>query len=154
MKASKTITSPTTMVIIGNGYDVALNYNTKYSDFYNNCQELSKLVRDGNKLCATIMNEGCNNKSLWSDLECGLFEYSKMLTKQKGENINVANNFHREYDELRNALFNYLKNASQAPVAASNLVLKIQKEWERLSPQYISFNYTSLLAAHINHLNQ
>lgn len=57
-------------IILGNGFDVALDYKTKYSDFYANSQELRKLSNSGNALCKHILDDikGC----LWSDLEIGL----------------------------------------------------------------------------------
>ena len=101
-----------TIVILGNGVDKALNFPTGYYDFYKNSKELKSYAKGGNKLCKHIID---NLKSdLWSDLESGLYEYSKNLTLTYGRNHPVeTQRFQKEFNELREALFKYLDSISE-----------------------------------------
>lgn len=137
------------MAFIGNGFDIALHFNTRYSDFYANSVKLKQLANNGNTLCKHIIN---NIKgTLWSDLECGLHQYSIELTQKYGKgNRCVANRYEKEFNELREALFDYLLKEVQNQVEAVNGVLPIFLLWEKLNVQYVTFNYTILLAGQIN----
>lgn len=134
------------LVILGNGYDVAQNYPTRYIDFYNNSKSLKCLAKKGNKLCKHILN---NYKSSmqWSDLEAGLYEYSKELTRLYGEgNAIVANDFMNEFNELRQSLFEYLADVSNTPqvVDSYSHVMGLSVEWMNAKPQYFTFNYSEI----------
>lgn len=72
--------SNNTLIILGNGFDVALDYPTKYSDFYQKSKELRALANNGNSLCKHIINY--ISDELWSDLESGLHKYSLSLTQK------------------------------------------------------------------------
>jgi len=135
--------SARSIIVLGNGFDVALDYKTKYSDFYANSQELRKLSNSGNALCKHILDDikGC----LWSDLEIGLYEYSLSITKQYGEgNVEQAERFQEDFNELRKALFKYLNNETHEPklVEARVPVLGLNNEWSKLYPEYLTFNYS------------
>ena len=83
------------IIILGNGFDVALGYPTKYSQFYENSDLLRDYANKGNTLCKHILEnvEG----ELWSDLERGLYQYSLHLTKKYGEgNKGQAEKFEKE----------------------------------------------------------
>lgn len=84
-------TTSKAMIFVGNGFDVAHGYKTKYSDFYANSIELKELATKGNVLCQHILDNVKGD--LWLDLECGLFEYSKSLTLKYGEGEKKLNNF-------------------------------------------------------------
>lgn len=131
------------MVILGNGFDVALGIPTRYSEFYNNSKELRRLAKSGNSLCQHILDN--IQSDLWSDLERGLYNYSLDLTKKCGVNDETqAMKFRQEFYELRTALFNYLNSVAgnqvlfnqQAPVLGLNV------EWNKLQPLYLTFNYS------------
>jgi len=145
-------TNKKAMLFIGNGYDVALGYDTKYSNFYNNSILLKQYADCGNNLCKHIIN---NLKGdLWKDLECGLYQYSLSLTRKFGiGNENVARDFQKEFNELKNALFEYLKKEIQKPVSASSVVKSLLPIWNKLDFQCVSFNYTMRIAADINEGN-
>lgn len=137
------------MIFIGNGFDVAHGYKTKYSEFYANSKELKELAGNGNILCQHILDNVKGD--LWQDLECGLFEYSKSLTLKNGEgDKNSSFKFKQEFNELRFALFNYLKRASNASITNNPgyFVGELSKEWARLDYQIVSFNYTPIVAAY------
>ena len=137
------------MIFIGNGFDVAHGYKTGYNDFYNNCDELKKLATSGNLLCKHILD---NIKGdLWQDLECGLYEYSKMLTAQNGEGDKLsAERFKKEFKELRSAMFFYIKKVIGESVSGNPgySVGKLSEEWMRLECQIVSFNYSHIVAAY------
>lgn len=137
------------MIFIGNGFDVAHGYKTKYSDFYANSIELKNLACNGNTLCQHILDNVKGD--LWQDLECGLFEYSKKLKAENGEgNKPSSDKFKKEFLELKTALFYYLKQASRVSVANNPgyKVGKLSEEWMRLEYQIVSFNYTAIVAAY------
>lgn len=137
------------MIFIGNGFDVAHGYKTRYGDFYNNCEDLIQLANNGNLLCKHIVDN--INGDMWQDLECGLFEYSKMLTIQNGEGNTVSTErFKKEFKELKTALFFYIKNAISASVANNPgyYVGKLSEEWMRLDYQIVTFNYSHIVAAY------
>ena len=142
------------MIFIGNGFDVAHGYKTKYKDFYANSIELKELASKGNVLCQHIL---ANIKGdLWQDLECGLYEYSKSLTLKYGEGDKISStDFKQEFSELRFALFNYLKRASNASVTNNPgyFIGELSKVWARLDYQIVSFNYTTIVAAYTNDAN-
>ena len=131
------------MIILGNGFDVALGIATRYSQFYENSQELRSFADNGNELCQHIL---ANIKSgYWSDLEAGLYQYSSGITQKYGEgNSAQAEKFEREFSELRTALFNYLNIAAgvQVEAIAGAPAMGLNIEWRRLQPQYLTFNYS------------
>lgn len=139
------------MIFVGNGFDVAHGYKTKYSDFYANSIELKELATKGNVLCQHILDNVKGD--LWLDLECGLFEYSKSLTLKYGEgNKKNSTTFKQEFNELRSALFNYLKKASNVSITNNPgyFVGELSKVWAKLDYQIVSFNYTPIVAAYTN----
>ena len=132
------------LVILGNGFDKALNFPTGYYDFYNNSKELKDYAMDGNKLCKHIID---NLKSdLWSDLESRLYEYSKNLTQEYGKgHSGEKDRFYKEFNELRNALFKYLDSISEIPQNTEQQlpILGLNIEWRKINPRYITFNYST-----------
>lgn len=131
------------MIVLGNGFDVALGIDTKYSQFYGKSQELRDYAKNGNSLCEHIL---VNIKDgFWSDLESGLYHYSLAITDKYGEGDKVqAMKFEREFNELRAALFVYLEKVAGKPVAVDEqvAVLGLNIEWHKLGPQYLTFNYS------------
>lgn len=139
-----------TLVFVGNGFDVAHGYKTRYKDFYSGCDELNKLANNDNLLCQHILDH--IKGEMWQDLECGLFEYSKILTAQHNEGNKVSSErFKKEFQELRNALFYYIKNATNVSVSNNNpgrQVALLSKEWMRLNYRMVSFNYSAIVASY------
>lgn len=131
------------LVILGNGFDVALGIETRYSQFYEKSQDLRDNANNGNSLCQHIL---ANIKDgYWSDLESGLYHYSLAITKKYGVgDKEQAEKFEHEFNELRTALFNYLNKAAGATVNALDEApaLGLNVEWHKLEPQYLTFNYS------------
>lgn len=131
------------MVILGNGFDVALGFPTRYSQFYSNSKELRDYAAKGNTLCQHILD---NIKfDLWSDLEEGLYHYSLAITNEYGVgNKEQAEKLKREFNELRDALYIYLNSVAEIPVLIEKQanVIGLNVEWHELNPQYLTFNYS------------
>ena len=52
------------IIILGNGFDVALGIETRYSQFYEKSKELREFARNGNTLCQHILDH--IKSDLWS----------------------------------------------------------------------------------------
>lgn len=131
------------MIVLGNGFDVALGIATRYSQFYEKSQDLRDYANNGNSLCQHILDN--IKDGFWSDLESGLYHYSLAITKKYGVgDKEQAEKFEREFNELREALFNYLSKAAGATVHALDQApaLGLNVEWHKLEPQYLTFNYS------------
>ena len=81
-----------TVIFLGNGYDVARGYRTKYSDFYQDdlFNDLCKKDKSDNQLAQFIQQ--VNNErgpENWCDLEEALFLYSCKLTEIKKKNSHL-----------------------------------------------------------------
>lgn len=141
------------MIVLGNGFDVALGIETRYSQFYEKSQDLRDYANKGNSLCLHIIDN--IKDGYWSDLESGLYQYSLAITKKYGVgDKEQAVKFEGEYCELRAALFNYLNKAAGATVNALDEApaLGLNVEWHKLEPQYLTFNY-SINTANIASMN-
>lgn len=144
---NRTITSA--LVLLGNGFDVAHGFKTKYSDFYKNCEELKSLANNGNLLCRHILSNVTGD--MWQDLECGLYDYSKELTRLHGENDKrISEKFRLDFIELKDCLFSYIRKAinifpNDNP---GQFISDLSKEWQRLNYQILSFNYSYTAAAY------
>jgi len=137
-----------TMLFVGNGFDQALGYKTGYSDFYKSIY-FKGLLQSRNGFSAHINKQiECSlDANKWSDLENGLYNYSRTLTQTIGEgNTEVAETFKREFEDLKQSLFDYLSDIQGGGVpfgGRSRLLLN----WRKLDPVIVTFNYTiSLLA--------
>ena len=122
----------TTVLIIGNGFDLALGYKTSYKDFYQST-EFRSLI--GENALVTYINEHNKNASnIWSDLEQMLSHYSMYYCDVINQNnLSLAFDTYqhhdivtdvilkdkdgeilkKEYEQLISALSNYLRNALQ-----------------------------------------
>lgn len=142
-------TVPSALILIGNGFDVAHGFKTRYSDFYNNCEELKSLANNGNLLCQHILNNVTGD--MWQDLECGLYDYSKELTKEHGNNDKVSSEVFRiEFLQLRGCLFSYIRKAINNSPSDNpgHFIAKLTEEWLRMNYQILTFNYSYVVAAY------
>lgn len=88
------------LILLGNGFDKSLNFNTGYNDFYIEYKnQFITAVQKGNELCEYILNN--IQGELWSDLENGLYHYSMNLTANYGNgDAKVAAKFLADFNEL------------------------------------------------------
>lgn len=161
-----------TVILLGNGYDVAYGYCTKYSDFYLDelFLELCKTPNDLAKFIKKANEE--KGKELWSDLEEELYKYSLALTnvKNNGDPCNLrlankndifkltdtekkilsANNFYKDFNEIQDCLGKFIikKTDHSQPILSDNYdnLRNLANEWlnENGKTLVISFNYTNL----------
>lgn len=137
------------LLYLGNGFDVAHGYQTRYKDFYNSkIDELKSSANKGNLLFQHIISRITGE--YWQDLERGLYEYSKELTEQYNEgNVQSAKQFEEEFVELKKLLFNYLQNPPKIEKTNPGWVIKeLSNEWHKLDCHVVSFNYTYFAAAY------
>lgn len=142
-----------TLILLGNGFDKSLGYQTGYDNFYENCREqLNDASKNGNKLCKDIL--ATPKHKLWSDLENGLYHYSLQLTKTHGSgNTDAANKFKKDFEELRALLFNYLyKEISKSILSGTqDRTAKLYSLWyKHFDPLLVTFTYTNSVLALFN----
>lgn len=129
-----------TLLILGNGFDVAFNFKTRYIDFYES-PEFQQLLQQQNNIANAIKIETSQGKyQTWGDFECGLWEYVK-----KFSSCIDLETFKRDFDSLREALFNYLNRACQEPqnTFASLQIQKLVLLWQQYNPFVLTFNYST-----------
>ncbi len=137
------------MLFIGNGFDLSLGYKTGYSDFYKKSILLRQYANEGNELCKHIISNITGE--LWKDLECGLYQYSKQITRENGRgNKKIAESFKKDFEELKCALFEYIKKVSGESDRVGSIVESLIRQWKKIDLRCLSFNYTTSIALHIN----
>lgn len=135
---------PNTLIIVGNGFDVANNFKTKYSDFYQS--SYFKNLCDNSNLAKYIRKQ--NERLNWSDLECLLAKYSEHLVNSYNGKIpqNINDNFEMEFLSLRKALYDYICTVQDSSVSNPYLEDLIE-EWmgdlviNNKAAYILSFNY-------------
>lgn len=144
-----------TLILIGNGYDVAMSYKTRYSDFIGSTYFPNKIK---NSLCEYI-SDASKRHEKWIDLEMELYDYSLELTSRYGDHGREAEiearKFKTEYEELRKALNSYINYANSSISVDSDGSRNINSldslffDWIETSQNrtvdVISFNYTRTL---------
>ena len=142
------------LYLIGNGFDLAQGFKTRYTDFYPFYVERVILNPAINKICAEIGRDYYT----WADLEYRLGQYSVKIDK---------NDFDDIYYDLSDKLREYLKKETRGAVFTENDLNKIKADFiqpyeylsgiekESLRHMYassnshninvISFNYTDVL---------
>lgn len=147
------------LFLIGNGFDLNLGLNTKYSDFY----EYYKSINSSNPKIITLKNEISANIQNWSDLELALGLYSKNWEnledfdevfediKDKLADFLFAEEMkfeNRKFDA--NKFFQYLiypeRQFSQADRDLLNL-FKSKWRGKQWDIDIVTFNYTNLIEA-------
>ena len=87
--------------LIGNGFDLNLGLNTKYSDFY----EYYKSSKTSNPKILEIKNEISANLQNWSDLELALGQYSS--------NWESLEDFDEVFEDIKDSLADFLAEEEQ-----------------------------------------
>lgn len=139
------------LIFIGNGFDVAHGYKTRFKDFYENRKkELLFGAENGNALFRHIIDR--ITEEYWKDLEKGLYDYSIELTnKNKEGDCQSAKQFEKEFIELKKLLFDYLQSPPKEELKDLGWKIKaLSDEWLKLDSHVVSFNYTYLASACTN----
>ena len=103
----KAMSGNPTVILLGNGFDLALGFNTSYKDFYES-HEFNILTSDLAKYIKKSKEKGLKN---WSDLEALLSEYSVEVKDNEKLLLSRDNDgsvFKKEFEELKTALFIYI----------------------------------------------
>lgn len=94
-------------IILGNGFDIANGFKTRYSDFIKS-QLFSDLLSTDNKLAIHIKNKF--DEAKWVDIEIEIGLYSSQIEKkslEKDFDVNTTR-FKAEYNDLTRALYLYI----------------------------------------------
>ncbi len=133
-----------TLLLIGNGFDVAHGYRTKYVNFVNS--EFFKALEGGyfhTHIINVLKDENCR----WVDLEIELYNYSLKLT----ENYECATEtFKQEFFNLSKALQDYLTslNATEPvgnPTPEISKLIELWTKYENIVAT-ICFNYSQFFS--------
>ena len=136
-----------TLLIVGNGFDLSMGFNTSYGDFMQSSYFPNK---ETSSLCSYLYDQYEENMG-WIDIENELSEFSKMLTTKKlnAKKINATldiESFREEYDELKSSLKYYLQEETKRAFGPSpeNHAKRVIDQLPAGS-KIISFNYTSII---------
>ena len=96
------------LFFIGNGFDINIGMNTRYSDFYNYYQK----VKSQNHTVRKVKSNISSNIENWSDLELALGSYTTNLKglndfDEMFEDIGLELSKFLQAEEKKNRLFNF-----------------------------------------------
>lgn len=138
-----------TLIVVGNGLDLAHEVKTSYSDFVNS-RNFIELINSNNHLASFLLDK--KNIQNWIDLEMELYNYSIGLTEnnkklQYCDQEKSDEKFKNEYFDLVKSLCQYLESLQNT--CKTNEALKtLANHWisssnnNILEVPIISFNYT------------
>jgi hypothetical protein len=139
------------IIILGNGFDIANNYKTSYSDFIKS-YEFNSLLK--NNHLAQKINEQHNIQN-WVDVEMEIANYSNDLYNKYNNNIpsEIDSVFSNEFYEISNALYLFISKARSYktnPIMESLITNWVERSFFEQKRIYVlTFNYlkfeTSLL---------
>ena len=132
-----------TLLIVGNGFDLSMEFKTSYGDFMQSSYFPNK---ETSSLCSYLYDQYEENMG-WIELS----EFSRMLTTKKlnAKKINATldiESFREEYDELKSSLKFYLQEETKRAFCPSpeNHAKRVIDQLPADS-KIISFNYTSII---------
>lgn len=96
------------MILLGNGFDIALGAKTKYSDFAKS-EQFQSLLSD-NELAKYIWKKFEMQDMKWVDVELELANYSQYLSAKYGDSVpeEVTKQFKVDYEVLNKQLSSYI----------------------------------------------
>lgn len=134
-----------TILIIGNGFDIDLGWNTRYSDF---AQSEEWPFNQSYGLLFGLegfLNEKRNTQN-WFDLEEALKEYAQIRQEQEFYYDHDVITDKQTFEKLTTGLSDYLKKEEQKPIKTDSAAAKVLQELihHAHSLKIYSFNYTNL----------
>lgn len=132
-------------IILGNGFDIANGFPTRYSDFISSIQ-FAELLNSNNQLASYIRQK--YDEASWVDIEEQIGIYSAQLEKYtRSQDFGDATRiFKKEYEELTRALFDYIDSIRSGQV--NSKMEKLVVDWkntlcgkEKEKVLFVSFNY-------------
>lgn len=141
----KTNSVPNRLLILGNGFDLGLGRDTRYSDFVNSRFWPENLKSE----LFSYLEEKANLES-WFDLESELGRYIQSVRKESSAYVTTrpgrAKQDRADFKEIVVALIAYLKNVERKDVNRESIAAKVFSLACRDSAfsKIYSFNYTDL----------
>ena len=138
-----------TIVVLGNGFDLAMGMKSSYRDFYDNkkfwpfeqkTSSTNVRIRHGAGL-DTFLHD--NMQENWYNLENLLAEYAKSIKSVSREQVE-----HDEkcFEKLKESLYDFINNAqhNKAPSLANNKARRfVEAIFQYRRPKIYTFNYTA-----------
>lgn len=135
-----------TLLIVGNGFDLAMGFKTSYGDF----MKSPFFPKNNSTLCSYLLKE-CRANMGWIDIENELSKYSKLLSsfEFKSEQDELkwgVTAFRKQYENLKSSLKTYLCEVTkrQFNPKPANYAKSVIEQLPSDS-KIISFNYTSII---------
>lgn len=122
-------TKELTAIILGNGFEIAYGYKTRYNDFIDSDQ-FNDLKFQGNNLAKHIYE--VKNIQNWVDVEVEIGKYSYRMSQilPINEFIKQTEVFKREFEDLRDALSKYISQQTYTRVSHQKMD-NLVAEWIR-----------------------
>ena len=129
--------SPTTLIFIGNGFDVAAGYPTSYKDFYES-DYFKKILNNTSNINQLAKYIDVYNNSIhgWADLEKILYEYAK-------SDVNDTDQAFNDFIDIKKALKRYLSSI-QEQERLNDELSELVDTWLKEDPstKFFSYNYS------------
>lgn len=141
----KTNSVPRRLLILGNGFDLSLGRETRYSDFAK-----SRFWPENLKSELFSYLEEKANLERWFDLESELARYIQTVRKESSAYVTTrpgrAKQDRADFKEIVEALIAYLKNVERKDVNCDSIAAKVFRLacWDSAFSKIYSFNYTDL----------
>lgn len=141
----KTNSVPNRLLILGNGFDLSLGRETRYSDFAK-----SRFWPENLKSELFSYLEEKANLERWFDLESELARYIQTVRKESSAYVTTrpgrAKQDRADFKEIVEALIAYLKNVERKDVNCDSIAAKVFRLacWDSAFSKIYSFNYTDL----------
>lgn len=141
----KTNRVPNRLLILGNGFDLCLGRDTRYSDFVN-----SRFWPENLKSELFSYLEEKANLERWFDLESELARYIQTVRKESSAYVTTrpgrAKLDENDFKEIVESLIAYLKNVERKDVNCDSIAAKVfcLACWDSAFSKIYSFNYTDL----------
>lgn len=147
MKKIKIVMEKRKLLIVGNGFDLGIGFKTSYKDFMGS----PNFPSSGSSGLAQHLVSVKESNLGWVDIEQELSNYSRILGELEKRNMipdfqEATEEFRSEHEELKNALWSYLRNAtSQSPVIKRDNYAKRVLENFGIDHRIVTFNYTDTI---------
>lgn len=140
--------SPTTLIFIGNGFDVAAGYPTSYKDFYES-DYFKKILNNTSNINQLAKYIDVYNNSIhgWADLEKILYEYAK-------SGVNDTDQAFNDFIDIKKALKRYLSSI-QEQERLNDELSELVDTWLKEDPstKFFSYNYSKFLGPYVRQRN-
>lgn len=140
--ASNNLRDYSKIIVIGNGFDLNLGLETRYSDFIAT-NEFKNICKSGNELCKFLKRE-CE-LALWIDVELKIKEYAHIhsFRDEEGKVIqDFSEPFFNDYKELCNSLTEYLNKLDYGVINKQSEAYKLVNEQCKGRYLILDFNFT------------